>query len=80
MVRMRAGRYEVRDESQLLGHVSGDYVIGFRAVACDGSTLRMQFADPFQAAQALQERHDCSPADASREVDAPVTSAPEAIS
>lgn len=51
----RAGHYEVWDDERLVGRVSGDHVIGFRATLADGTPLREVFDDPADAATHLQD-------------------------
>ncbi|HET7306056.1 MAG TPA: hypothetical protein VFJ12_16065 [Segeticoccus sp.] len=52
---VRAGHYVVTDEGRLAGRVTGDFVIGFRAVLPDGAELREVFDEPEDAALVLVE-------------------------
>ena len=51
----RAGHYEAWDDDRLLGRISGDHVIGFRATLPDGTVLREVFDDPAAAAWHLRQ-------------------------
>lgn len=58
MTMIRAGRYTVSDAGgRLVGSITGDFVIGFRAQLPDGTILPDVHDEPRKAAEALA-RHD----------------------
>ncbi|HET8600672.1 MAG TPA: hypothetical protein VFL99_10130 [Segeticoccus sp.] len=53
MTMTRAGHYTVTDGGVLVGRITGDFVIGFRAELPDGTFLLDVYDEPSTAAEAL---------------------------